>query len=87
LKILAVCYSKTGNTKKIADAVVEKLGCDLEELQFDMQTKVMQSSVSPADYDRVIVLTPIWGFQLSEPMRQYLKKYRADIKEYSLSNR
>jgi hypothetical protein len=84
LKTLAVCYSKTGNTKKVADAVVEKLGCDLDDLQFDMASKTMQSSRSPADYDRVILLSPIWAFHLPDPMKLYVNKHKSDIKEYSL---
>ena len=84
MKTLAVCYSKTGNTKKVADAVVEKLNCDLDELEYDIKTKTMRSFLNPADYDRVIILCPIWAFGLADPMKQYLSNYRSDIKEYSL---
>jgi hypothetical protein len=84
VKTLAVCYSKTGTTKIVADAVVKKLSCDLDELQFDEKTQTMQSSLNPADYDRVIILAPVWAFMLATPMKLYLKKYGKDIKAYAL---
>ena len=84
MKTLAVYYSKTGTTKKVADAVVGKLSCDLDELQFDDKANTIQSSRNPADYGRVIILAPIWAFSLATPMKLYLKKYKADIKTYSL---
>lgn len=32
MKILVVYYSRTGNTKKLAEAIIAKLACDSEEL-------------------------------------------------------
>ena len=84
MKTLAVCYSKTGNTKKVADAVAEKLSCDLDELGYDETTKTIFTYYNPKDYDRVVLLSPIWAFSLSEPMKLYLGKHKADIKIYSL---
>ena len=84
MKTLAVCYSKTGTTKTVADAVVKKLNCDLDELSFDEKIKKVTGARNPADYDRVILLSPIWAFSLSEPMKLYLEKHKSDIKMYSL---
>jgi len=33
MKVLIVYYSRTGNTKKVAEAMQEKLACDIEEIQ------------------------------------------------------
>ena len=84
MKTLAVCYSKTGNTKKVAESVVKKLKCDLDELQFDETAKTISSSRDPKDYDRVILLSPVWALSLSAPMKLYLAEHKADIKSYSL---
>ena len=84
VKTLAVCYSKTGTTKKVADSVVNELNCDLDELQFDEKAQTVQASHRPADYDRVIILSPIWAFALATPMKLYLEKNKAGIKTYSL---
>ncbi|MCL1912242.1 MAG: hypothetical protein FWG13_08555 [Leptospirales bacterium] len=74
MKTLAVCYSKTGTTKKVADAVVKKLNCDLDELQYDEKAQTVQSSRNPTEYDRVIILAPIWAFALATPMKLYLNR-------------
>ena len=84
MKTLAVCYSKTGTTKKAADAVVKKLGCDLELLRYDEKAHTIEAPRSPAGYDRVIILCPIWAFSLAEPMKLYLNEHKADVKKYSL---
>ena len=34
----------------------------------------------PADYDLVIVGTPVWGFTMSSPVRSFLGKYKSRIK-------
>lgn len=36
---------------------------------------------SPADYDLVIVGTPIWGWDMSSPIRSYLEKNKGQIKK------
>jgi hypothetical protein len=84
MKTLAVCYSKTGNTKTVAGAVVKKLGCDLDVLQYDEKTKMVTPSRDPAEYDRVVLLSPVWAFSLSEPMKLYLDAHSRGIKAYSL---
>jgi flavodoxin len=84
VKTLAVCYSKTGTTKTVAEAIAKKLNCDLDELSFDEKIKKVSGSRNPADYDRVIILSPVWAFSLAEPMKLYLEKHKSGIKSYSL---
>ncbi|MFA6170898.1 MAG: hypothetical protein WCW77_01500 [Patescibacteria group bacterium] len=36
---------------------------------------------NPADYDLVIVGTPIWGWDMSSPIRSYLNKNKGQIKK------
>ena len=80
---LVVYYSKTGNTEKVAKAVIEKLGCDFDKIEFNEKDKTISSGKDPSGYDRVILMSPIWAFSLAEPMKLYLKEH-GGIKNYSL---
>jgi hypothetical protein len=84
MKTLAVCYSKTGTTKKVAEAVVKKLDCDLDTILYDEKAQTVSASKNPSEYDRVIILSPVWAFSLAAPMKLYLSKHKAEIKSYSL---
>jgi len=84
MKTLIVYYSKTGTTKIVADAVIKKNGCDFDELKYDAKSKSIEHSHNPTDYERVILLAPVWGFALAEPMKLYVAKYNTGIKQYDL---
>jgi len=84
MKTLVVCYSKTGNAKTIAAAVAKKLDCKYCELAFDEAGKTISGAVDPSDYERVILVCPIWAFEPAEPMKLYLGAYGKSIKKYSL---
>ena len=84
MKTLVVCYSKTGNAKTVAAAVVKELGCEYCELAYDEAGKTISGAVDPSDYERVILVCPIWAFEPAEPMKLYLATYGKSIKKYSL---
>ncbi len=84
MKTLAVYYSKTGTTKMVAEAVAEKTGCDLDSIAYDETAKTVRADKDPSEYDRVVLLSPVWAFSLAEPMKLYLKQYGSGIKTYSL---
>jgi len=85
MNTLVVYYSKTGNSKKAAEAVIEELGgCDFAELAFDENAKTIEGAVDPSGYERVVLLCPIWAFSLPEPMKLYLKEHGKSIQKYSL---
>jgi len=89
MKTLIVYYSKTGNTKKVAGALVSELAesgeaYDSDELTFDGETHEVTHQHDPADYSRIFLLSPIWGLEPSEPMKIYLGKFGGSIKNYSL---
>jgi len=84
MKTLVVYYSKTGTTKVVADTVIEKKGCDFDELKYDKKTKAIEYLRDPADYEHVILLAPVWGFELAEPMKVYVAKHKVGIKHYDL---
>ena len=68
----------------VADAVIEQNEYDYEQLHYDNKTKEITYTKNPADYDHVILLSPVWAFALAEPMKQYIATHAADIKGYDL---
>ena len=84
MKTLVVCYSKTGNAKIVATAVVKELDCEYCELAYDEAAKTISGAVDPSAYERVILVCPIWAFEPAEPMKLYLATYGKSIKKYSL---
>ncbi len=85
MKTLIALYSKTGNTRKVAEKVKAALSCDLDEIKFDEGAHKIESSLDPAGYDRVILMCPVWAFSLPEPMSLYLRRHKAGIKRYRLA--
>ena len=84
MKTLVVYYSKTGTTKKAAQSVIDSVNCDYDELLYDEKAKSVTSNRAPSDYERVILLAPVWAFSLAEPMKIYLSKHESEIKRYDL---
>ena len=85
MKTLVVYFSKTGNTEKAAETLIEELGdCDHAVLTYDEKAETYGGAVDPSDYERVFLLCPIWAFSLAVPMKMYLKEYGKSIKSYSL---
>lgn len=95
MKTLVAYYSKTGSNRFLAKKIREDLECDIEELKprvnllfFTILSSLTKISLgnkkvekSPADYDRVILVTPIWMGKLIVPAYNFLKKYNKEIKE------
>jgi flavodoxin len=84
MKTLVVYYSKTGTTKTVAEKFVAETGCDFDELKYDEDTKNVSFVRVPSDYERIILLAPVWAFSLAEPMKQYIAKHKDGIKRYDL---
>lgn len=85
MKTLIVYYSKSGNTRKVAEKAQAMLACDLDEIQYDQDSHTVRSALNPADYERVILMCPIWAFRLSEPMTLYLHQQKSNIRQYRLA--
>ena len=98
-KTLLVYFSRTGNTRSVADAIAHELSCDVEEIQdtverrgllgyfrsgfeawFHRPTVLREAKHDPADYEMVIVGTPIWNASLASPVRSYLEQHRHHIR-------
>lgn len=100
MKILIAFYSRTGTTKKVAEALAQMLGAEVEEIKDTVdrtgakgyllsgkeatlkQLTTLEATLhNPADFDLVIVGTPIWGWNLSSPVRTYLEEHKHDFKK------
>lgn len=93
-KSLVVYYSRTGNNRFTALRLAERLGCDSEELRSRSRgffSLLMGSALgfgagnlnlekNPADYDRVILLGPIWMGKVVLPLRAFLRTYGRSVK-------
>ena len=94
MKALIIYYSRTGNTKTIAENLAKLSGFDIEEIK-DTQGRTgfigfMRSGYQayrkkltliehplhdPADYDLILIGTPVWAGTLSVPVRTYIHEY------------
>ena len=84
MKILVAYYSKTGTTRKVAQAVIAEKNCDFDEVHFDEKTKLIDYVRDPSEYERVVLLAPVWAFSLAEPMKMYVAENKSKIKQYDL---
>lgn len=44
-------------------------------------TKIETPKLNPADFDLVIIGTPVWAWTMSTPIRTYLEEYKSQFKE------
>ncbi len=99
MKVLVVFYSRTGTTRRLAEAAARVAGWDVEELidtrpragllgylrsaidgTFERLTQLRATRTNPADYDLVVVGTPVWNASLSSPVRTWLTERRDQLK-------
>jgi len=87
-KYLVLYYSKTGNSKFIAENLSHELACDskkitpiidsffmlyiLSLLNINIPTNIAAMDIR--EYDEIIIIGPIWGGQLISPLRTVLNK-------------
>lgn len=87
-KYLILYYSKTGNSKFIAEKLSEELACNLKEIKpvinnlfvlfllslmkIGIPTNISREEIK--DYDEIVIVGPIWGGLLISPLRNTIKK-------------
>jgi flavodoxin len=98
-KILLVFYSRSGYTRRSAQAIAGVLGCDMEEIQevksregwlgyfrsayeaLKMKsTTIKPPTKNPADYDMVVLGSPVWASHLPPPLRAYIDSEKNNFK-------
>lgn len=80
-KCLIVYYSKTGNTKTVAEAISKKMHSDICMVN---EQGVAQSGIEPSSYELVVVGTPVNGFGVSLPIQSYLNKNKDKFSNYAI---
>jgi len=99
-KRLVVYYSRTGNTKKVAERIANDLSCDIASIKPLTSYKGMLGWLKAGsqgvrrkipeiesinenikEYDLVILGSPMWGSNLSSPVRAFLTKSVNEIKK------
>ena len=93
MKSLVVYYTRTGNSRFVAETIAAEVGADIEEVvdlkkrsgilgylgggrdaRQGKETEIAPIKKSPADYQLVIVGTPIWAGKPTPAITTYLKK-------------
>ena len=99
-KILIVYYSRTGNTRAVAQALAAQLGADIEEIVDTKNRKgifgwlgagkdasqkkttvIGPTTKDPANYDLVVLGTPIWSWSMTPAIRTYIEANREKFKK------
>lgn len=95
MKTLLAYYSNTGSNKYLGEKIARALSADIEAIkprsnffQLLMFFSLTGASAGiqvldrkPENYNRIILCGPIWMGQLVSPLRDFLTKYRENIKE------
>jgi hypothetical protein len=96
---LVVYHSRTGYTRRIAEALARRRGADLEEIRLlrdrrgalgylrcaleahgRYAPRILPPRHDPRGYRLVVVGTPIWVWNLSSPVRSYLRAHRRELR-------
>lgn len=83
MKIGMIVHSETGHTMGVAQAILEELkaeGHDVEvrsvvaksKRPWKEQVPALQETPDPHGYDVLVLGAPVWGFCLSQVMKEYL---------------
>jgi menaquinone-dependent protoporphyrinogen IX oxidase len=90
MKTIVVYYSRKGSNKYLAEKISAHLNCDIEAIRpilnvfflmlFGMSLGIKKIKVRVEDYDRVILVGPIWMGKFIAPLKSFVKKYSKKIK-------
>ncbi len=94
-KTLVAYYSRTGNNKYIAEKFSQSLECDIESIipksksffslmissLFKVAININDLKSDLKNYERVILIGPIWVGTLVAPLRGFIKKYKEKIND------
>jgi flavodoxin len=103
MKTLVVFYSRTGTTKRVGEAIAQKLNAEMEEIKDTidrsgakgylisgrdaMRRKLTQLEPFKSnlnDYDLIIIGTPVWGWNMSAPVRTFITEQKDNLKKVAL---
>lgn len=98
MNTLVVFYSLTGNNRHLARNLADKLESNLVEIiekkhrtvltimldtVFKRGTRIETINADLAEYDHIVLVSPIWNSRLATPMQTFLRSANATIPRYS----
>ncbi len=98
MKTLIVYYSFSGNNEFLARELQKRLDCDLHQivelkqrksidilfdLIFKRKPKIEKSKFDLQQYDRTILIAPIWASKIATPLISFIELEKDNFKEYS----
>lgn len=97
MKTLIIYYSFSGNNECLALDLQKRLNCDIQkiielkprksidillDLIFKRKSKIEKSNFDLRQYDRLILIAPIWAGKIATPLRAFIELEQANFKEY-----
>ena len=96
-KTIVLYFSKTGNNRFVAEKLSKDLGTELMEIKpklnnfflliimsgLKIPSGFKKLSIDIKNYDRVILISPIWIGSLLSPARAFIKKYKDSINDFT----
>ncbi len=86
-------YSRTGNNKYLAEKIAKELNCTIEKIRpradififylLKISFGLKKFKNAPENFDRVILVGPIWMGRFVTPLKSFVSKYSASIKALS----
>jgi flavodoxin len=98
MKTLIVYYSFSGNNEFLAQELQKRLDCDIQkivelkqrksldilfDLIFKRSPKIRKFDFDLKQYDRLILIAPIWDGKIATPLRSFIDLEKDNFKEYS----
>ena len=91
MKPIVIYYSRKGSNEYLARKIAGRLSCDMEAIRprlnafslflMNLNPGIRSLKRQIADYDRIILVGPIFMGHFIPPLRSFVKKYNARIKE------
>lgn len=100
MKILIVCFSFSGNNRLLAEHLTGRLSADLcfivekkrrtiltifLDMIFRREPIIEPLEKSPAGYDHVVLVSPVWESKVAHPMITFIKNEIAALSDYSFA--
>jgi flavodoxin len=98
MKTLIIYYSFSGNNEVLALELQKRLDCDVQkivelrhrkgidiffDLIFKRTPKIGKSNFKLQQYDRSILIAPIWAGKIASPLRSFIEQERENFQKYS----
>lgn len=91
MKDIVIYYSNTGNNNFLANRIAKQLNCPIEKIRpnvdvhafllFGINFGNKKINNDLTQYERVILVGPIWMGKFVAPLKSFVKSYKKDIKE------